>query len=83
MDFSFLNLIPFFGVFMAGLLALLTTAFWIWMIIDVIKTPTTEWEHEMEKIAWLLVVILVNWIGALIYYFSIKKSKNFYKEGRY
>jgi len=49
-----------------GLVGLVATAFWIWMIIDV---ATNEPSEGNDKIVWLLVVILTQLIGALIYYF--------------
>ena len=55
----------------AGLLVgILFFAFWIWMIID---CATRKFKNKFEKIVWLLIVILVNWIGALIYFIVIKK----------
>jgi len=50
------------------------TIFWIWMLIDLLKRdfPTTK---ENEKIIWLLVLLFTYWLGALIYYFMVKKDK--------
>jgi len=47
------------GVFALGLVA-----FWIWAIIDVVKNEPSEGN---DKIVWLLIVILLGWVGALIY----------------
>lgn len=48
--------------------------FWVVMIIDVAKR---EFDNDNDKTIWTLVVILTGWIGALIYYFSVKtKDKN-------
>jgi hypothetical protein len=44
--------------------------FWIFMIIDVAKR---EFKKENDKIVWILVVILAGFIGAIIYYFAIKR----------
>ena len=44
--------------------------FWIFMIIDV---ANRKFKNENDKIVWILVVILAGIIGALIYYFVIKK----------
>ena len=43
--------------------------FWIWMIIDVSrrKIPISQ------KILWLLVVIIFNWLGALIYSLVVRQ----------
>ena len=52
-------------------LAILSFIFWIFMIIDV---ANRKFKSENDKIVWILVVILAGIIGALIYYFVIKKS---------
>jgi len=49
-----------------GLIGLALTVFWIWMIVD---CATNEPSQGNEKVIWLLVVILLSWIGALIYFF--------------
>jgi len=41
-------------------------AFWIWMLISAIQNPGLS---EGEKVAWVLVVIFLHWLGALVYYF--------------
>jgi hypothetical protein len=52
-----------------GLLGLIATIFWIWMIIDaLIYEPTTG-----EKLLWFLVIFFLHFIGALIY-FAVRKS---------
>ena len=52
----------------AGIAALL---FWIMMIVDVAKR---EFKKQNDKIAWVLVVVLAGFIGAVVYYFVIKKK---------
>jgi hypothetical protein len=52
-----------------GILGLIATIFWIWMIVDaLIYEPTTG-----EKLLWFLVIFFLNFIGALIY-FAVRKS---------
>lgn len=41
--------------------------FWIWMLIDAIKNPALD---DTQRIIWVLVVILLGWLGAIIYYFA-------------
>ena len=53
--------------FIGGILLLI---FWIFMIIDVAQR---KFKKENDKILWILVVVLASWIGAIIYYFMIKK----------
>ena len=74
MAFSLL-FFPFMVVFMiiGFAIIILVTAFWIWMIVDCAKRT---FKNETEKIVWILVVILASWIGALIYYFTVKASNS-------
>lgn len=39
---------------------------WIWMLIDCIQNEPSEGN---DKIVWLLVIVLLNGFGALLYYF--------------
>ena len=47
-------------------IALAAFAFWIWMLISSIQNKGLT---EGEKIAWVLVVALLHFLGALIYFF--------------
>lgn len=58
-----LQLILFIGMMIFGFIAL---AFWIWMLVDCLKYEPSEGN---DKLIWVLVIVLANWIGALIYYF--------------
>ncbi len=42
------------------------TAFWIWMLVDAVRTPNSEFRSG-TTIVWVLVIVLLGWIGALIY----------------
>ncbi|MGC9941728.1 MAG: PLDc N-terminal domain-containing protein [Verrucomicrobiota bacterium] len=53
----------FLVLFLAGI-GLLLTIFWIWMLIDAIQNKGLS---DGEKIAWVLVVIFLHFIGALLY----------------
>lgn len=43
---------------------------WIMMIIDVINR---KFPNDADRTTWILVVCLTGWIGAAIYYFTIKR----------
>ena len=45
--------------------------FWILMIID---AATRKFKNETEKIVWILIIIFLQILGAIIYYFIIKRS---------
>lgn len=55
-------------MFTIGIFALV---FWILMLIDVIKR---DFKQENDKIMWVLIVVLTGIIGALIYYFIVKRE---------
>jgi hypothetical protein len=50
----------------------LAFVFWIWMIIDCARR---DFKKENDKIVWILVIVLLQIIGAAIYYFAVKISK--------
>ncbi|HLP76112.1 MAG TPA: PLDc N-terminal domain-containing protein [Candidatus Paceibacterota bacterium] len=41
-------------------------AFWIWMLID---CATKESSEGNNKIVWVIIIALTNWVGAAIYFF--------------
>lgn len=41
--------------------------FWIWMLIDCIKR---EFDN---KALWIIIIVLIGVLGAIIYYFAIKR----------
>jgi prolipoprotein diacylglyceryltransferase len=49
-----------------GLLAILGTIFWIWMIVD---CATKEPAEGNDKIVWILIILLTHVVGAAIYFF--------------
>ena len=49
-----------------GLISLVLFAFWIWMLIDCL---TNGGIAGSEKIAWVIVVVLLPLVGSLIYLF--------------
>ncbi|MBD3253057.1 hypothetical protein GF386_04960 [Candidatus Pacearchaeota archaeon] len=52
------------------LLLILGFIFWIFMIVD---CANRKFRDENEKIAWIMIIVLANIIGAIIYYFLVKK----------
>jgi len=68
MPFAFVMLFFFGAVF--GVAAF---AFWLWMLIDCLKYESSEGN---DKVIWVLVIIFVNWIGALVYFFVRRQPRN-------
>jgi hypothetical protein len=61
-ELLFLFLFPFSLLFMA---------FWIWMLIDCIRSKGLS---DGEKIAWTLVIVFTHALGALIYLLAGRKG---------
>ena len=54
-------------VLLAIPLGLAFLAFWIWMLIHAIQNRGLS---EGEKVAWVLVIALLHFLGAVIYFFA-------------
>jgi hypothetical protein len=52
-------------------IAIVTFVFWIWMLIDALQNPAL---NGGEKVAWVLVILFLQILGALIYFF-VGRSK--------
>ena len=57
-----------FGWFVLISIAILFL-FWISMLVDCMKR---DFRKDSDKIAWALMLIFLNLIGALVYYFIVK-----------
>ena len=66
----FLLLVIWAGVFAIGVFSFI---FWILMLIDALQRNFAKSE---EKIVWVLVIIFTHFIGAIIYYFIIKRPSD-------
>jgi len=60
----------FFMLLIFGLLIFLTV-FWILMIVDCAKRKKLS---DSERVAWILILVFLHFIGAAIYYFAVKKK---------
>lgn len=58
-----------FGAMM--IVGILIALFWVWMIVDCAQR---KFKNKVEKIVWLVVVVLLGWVGALAYYLAIRLS---------
>ncbi len=67
-------LLPCCCVPFVGMVGILLLAFWIWMIVDC-ATNEPDVPGSSTKIVWILVVVLLGWIGALIYYFARRPQR--------
>ncbi|AXY77729.1 PLDc_N domain-containing protein [Paraflavitalea soli] len=51
--------------FSFGLLGLLCIVLWIWALVDIVQSRFAD---DSTKIIWCLLVILLPFIGTLLYY---------------
>ena len=75
----------FIGQFLILILIILAVALivlWLWMLIDCLKRPDGKFKPggDNAKLIWIFVIIFTGFIGALIYYFLIKKTDEEEKE---
>jgi hypothetical protein len=48
-------------------------AFWVWMLVHAAQNKGLS---EGEKVAWVLIIALVHFLGALIYFFVGRPKGN-------
>lgn len=60
-------------VLIAIILVILFFIFWILMLVDCVKR---DFKNQNEKIVWVIVIALLGIIGAAVYYFVVKISKD-------
>jgi hypothetical protein len=53
-------------------LSILSTVFWIWMIVD---CAVNEPSHDNNKVVWILIIIFTHFIGALIYFLARRQQR--------
>ncbi|MFC1752598.1 PLDc N-terminal domain-containing protein [Thermoproteota archaeon] len=61
-----------FFIFLFIVLGLAIFAFWLWMLIDCLVRK--DWKGS-EQVAWVLVLVFLNLLGAIIYFFAVKAAK--------
>jgi uncharacterized RDD family membrane protein YckC len=70
MAISFLALLAVWLIF--AVVGVLATAFWIWMLVDcVIHEPP----QGNDKLVWILLIILLPFIGSLLYFFIRRSNR--------
>ena len=52
-------------------IGVLVFIFWIWMLIDCLARKKFE-----DKLIWVIVILFLHVIGAILYYFLVKRKKN-------
>lgn len=53
-------------------IALVTSIFWIWMLIDCATNANLDGTH---KLIWVLIILFLHFVGALIYFIVARGSR--------
>ena len=61
-----------------GLIALLGTIFWMWMIVDCALNEPPE---GTNKVMWLVIIVFLSLIGAAMYYI-VRRPERMHVVGR-
>lgn len=51
-------------VIIAAAVLLALSIFWIWAILDCARYESPD---DNDKIVWILIILLLHWLGALLY----------------
>lgn len=74
MEFFGLGILAFIAVVVFSIAAFV---FWIWMLIEVLTRETSDGD---TKLVWALVLIFLQGLGALIYFF-VRRPQRITEEG--
>ncbi len=67
----------FFWVFAVFIIVfgIASLAFWIWALVDAIRVPDDRYYQSGTKLVWVLVIVLLQVIGAIVYLVAGRPSK--------
>jgi len=74
--FGIIYLLWFAFLIIMIIFSVASTIFWFLMLIDAIQREEKDYPSSNDKVVWVLVIALVGFIGALTYYFIVKKNSN-------
>lgn len=67
---AILGILAILAVIAVFALIIWAIVFWILMLVD---SATRKFKQSNEQLVWVLIIIFTGLIGALIYYFIVKK----------
>ncbi|PID52130.1 MAG: hypothetical protein CR972_03685 [Candidatus Moraniibacteriota bacterium] len=65
------SVVYFLFIGMILIVSILGTVLWIWMIIDAAKN-----EKNDDLLVWILILVFLQFIGAVVYYFVRKRPRD-------
>jgi Phospholipase_D-nuclease N-terminal len=63
----------FVFIFVLGIASL---ALWIWALVDAIRVPDDRYYQSGTKLVWVLVIVLLQVIGAIVYLIAGRPNKD-------
>lgn len=63
---------PFLAAFYLGFIALIVLifVFWVMMLVDCAKR---KFKNDNDRVVWIVVVAILGVVGAIVYYFVVKR----------
>ncbi|WP_218027465.1 PLDc N-terminal domain-containing protein [Dictyobacter alpinus] len=63
----------FFGFYcIFGIVGILSTVFWIWMLVDCLRN---EPANSNDKVIWVVVIAVTHVVGSIIYFFMRRQPR--------
>jgi hypothetical protein len=72
MDHHGASILGVFALVLIVTLGLAALVFWIWMLVHAITNPGLR---DVEKLLWVVVIVFVQALGALLYFFIGRPKK--------
>lgn len=69
-DFMSLGIAVISILLIAILAVLITSIFWVMMLVDCAK------RDFKDKLAWIIIIIFTHFMGAVLYYYTVKKAED-------
>jgi FtsH-binding integral membrane protein len=60
------------GQLLALAISVTVFVFWLWMLVECVRRKDMT---DNQKLVWVLVLVLVNCIGSIVYFFASDRSK--------
>jgi hypothetical protein len=68
-----LSTLPVWLLAIGGLVVLAQLSFEIWVLVTMVNTPSDQITLGGRKWLWAIIILLVNWIGAIIFLVAGRK----------
>lgn len=70
-----LSALPVWVLVVGGVVMVAQLAFEVWVLIKMLRTPSDRLTLGGRKWLWAIIILLVNWIGAILFLVAGRKSE--------